>query len=240
MDYYFLLIIILSLSFVQSVLGIGLLVLGTPTLMFLGNSFFETMSIIIPSSIVISFLQIIDEKNDINKFKSEFLIYCLPAVFLGLLFIKLYGELINFKLLLGIMLLLSGLVRAKKNYKKTSEIISNNKKKFQIFIGLVHGISNMGGGFLALFSSSLFKEKKIIRSSIAYGYLLMGLLQYLFLLIFVENVFRKDIFLFILISIFSYYILGKPLFSKISNDLFQKLITSIIIIYGISVITAQI
>ena len=69
MDYYFLFIIILILSFVQSILGIGLLVLGTPTLMFLGNSFFETMSIIIPSSIVISFLQVIDEKNENKKFK---------------------------------------------------------------------------------------------------------------------------------------------------------------------------
>ena len=239
MDYYFLLIIILSLSFVQSVLGIGLLVLGTPTLMFLGNSFFETMSIIIPSSIVISFLQVIDEKNDIKKFKSDFLTFCLPAVFLGLIFIKFNDELINFKLLVGIMLLLSGLLRIKKNKKKTYEIISHNKKKFQIFMGLVHGITNMGGGFLALFSSTLFKDKKIIRSSIAYGYLLMGLLQYLFLLIFIEDVFRKDIFLFILISVSSYYIIGKPFFLKISNDLFQKLITSIIIIYGISVIIAQ-
>ena len=138
------------------------------------------------------------------------------------------------------MLLLSGLLRIKNNYKKTYEIISNNKKKFQIFIGLVHGITNMGGGFLALFSSSLFKDKKVIRSSIAYGYLLMGLLQYIFLLIFVENVYRNDIFLFMLISIFSYYILGKPSFSKISNDLFQKLITYIVIVYGVSVIITQI
>lgn len=84
----------------------------------------------------------------------------------------------------------------------------------------------MSGGFLVLFSSSLFKDKKIIKSSIAYGYLLMGLLQYLFLLMFIEDVFRKDIFLFILISVTSYYIIGKP-FSKISNDLFQNLLHSL-------------
>ena len=54
----------------------------------------------------------------------------------------------------------------------------------------------------------------------------MGLLQYLFLLMFIEDVFRKDIFLFILISVTSYYIIGKP-FSKISNDLFQNLLHSL-------------
>ena len=58
MDYYLLLGIITILSFVQSVLGIGLLVLGTPTLILMNYSFFETMAIILPSSIAISLISI--------------------------------------------------------------------------------------------------------------------------------------------------------------------------------------
>ncbi len=239
MDYYLLLGIIIILSFIQSILGIGLLVLGTPTLILMNYSFFETMAIILPSSIAISLIQTIESKDNYNKFKKDFLKYCLPGVLVSLIIILYISETINFKLIAGLMLLISGLMRLWKSNSVMSEFIYTNSKKFQIFIGLMHGLTNMGGGFLALFTSSIFKSKQTIRSSIAYGYLFMGLLQYSFLLFFVENTFRKDIFMLIIISLTSYYFLGKPIFKYISNIFFQRVITLIIIIYGFIIILGE-
>ena len=104
-------------------------------------------------------------------------------IFIGILFIIRFEELINFKLIAGIMLLLSGLIRIGKSFNKMNDTLKKNTIKFHIFNGIIHGLTNMGGGFLALLSSSIFSDKINIRNNIAFGYLLMGILQY-FLLFF--------------------------------------------------------
>ena len=237
MDYYILIIIILVLSFMQSVLGVGLLVLGTPTLLIIGFNFFDALSILLPSSIIISFLQTIESKEDYKNFNIDFLLYCLPSVLVGLLLVIYFENIINFKLFIGVMLIISGIMRFKKNISYLNEKINKFKKGFLLFIGLVHGLTNMGGGLLTLFSSSIFQDKKRIRNSIAYGYLFMGILQYISLLLLVENIFRVDIFLFMLISIISYIFFGKPYFKYISNNFFQQFITYIILIYGFIILS---
>ena len=54
-------------SIFQSIFGIGLLVFGTPTFLLLGYDFFDVLNILLPHSIVISFLQMISsQEKDIN------------------------------------------------------------------------------------------------------------------------------------------------------------------------------
>ena len=50
-------------SIFQSIFGIGILILGTPTFLLLGYSYFETLNILLPFSIAISLLQIITTKK---------------------------------------------------------------------------------------------------------------------------------------------------------------------------------
>ena len=57
------LLIISIFCFFQSVFGVGLLLLGTPTFLLMGYNFFEVLNILLPYSILISFLQISSSKN---------------------------------------------------------------------------------------------------------------------------------------------------------------------------------
>ena len=52
--------IVALFSTVQSVFGVGLLVFGTPTLLLLGCSFEETIAYLLPSSALISVMQVVD------------------------------------------------------------------------------------------------------------------------------------------------------------------------------------
>ena len=52
----------------QSIFGVGLLLLGTPTFLLIGYDFFEVLNILLPYSIVISYLQIFIN----NQIKFEF------------------------------------------------------------------------------------------------------------------------------------------------------------------------
>ena len=60
-------IVISFLVLVQSIFGIGLLLFGTPTFILLGYSYAETLSILLPNSILISLMQTIFTKK--KKFK---------------------------------------------------------------------------------------------------------------------------------------------------------------------------
>jgi len=89
--------IIIILSIIQSIFGIGLLVIGTPVLLILNYDFFNVLSILLPCSILISILQInsYDVANNINK---NVIILSIPLIILGIFIIFTYKLYINFKL----------------------------------------------------------------------------------------------------------------------------------------------
>ena len=55
-------------SLIQSIFGVGLLLLGTPTFLLLGYNYFEVLNILLPYSILISVLQIIFNKDKMLGF----------------------------------------------------------------------------------------------------------------------------------------------------------------------------
>ena len=112
---------------------------------------------------------------------------------------------------------MSGLIRIDKSLSKTNDVLKKNSKKIHFFNGIIHGLTNMGGGFLALLSSSIFQDKINIRNNIAFGYLLMGTLQYSLFFFLVDSFYYRYTHVLVGISLFSFFILGKILFAKISN-----------------------
>ena len=58
----------------QSFFGVGLLLLGTPTFLLIGYDFFEVLNILLPYSIVISFLQIFATKDRNFEFGKKILL----------------------------------------------------------------------------------------------------------------------------------------------------------------------
>ena len=86
------------------------------------------------------------------------------------------GELINIKLYVSILLIISSLVLLYKNrISKLTKILYVYRKLILISIGSIHGATNMGGAFLSIFSSSINNEnRQYTRNYIAYGYFVMG------------------------------------------------------------------
>ncbi|MCO4755248.1 MAG: hypothetical protein KC478_12255 [Bacteriovoracaceae bacterium] len=238
MDFLLILGTLTTFSIVQSIIGVGLLVFGTPTLMLMGNSFDETLSIVLPASICISFLQVIEPGVSTKEFKKEFNFLCVPFVFIGLLFVLISNININLNLLVGSMLLISGLIRFSPSVsQKLSSFILRHRKIYQVIMGTIHGLTNMGGGLLTIFSSSVHsKNKASTRAGVAYGYLLMGLIQYGLLLFLKPTLLSPLVFLYILVGGLSYLIIGKKIFFNTEEELFQKGITGIILFYGVMLI----
>ena len=231
-DIYVLFLIIIIFSVFQSCLGVGLLLFGTPTLIILGYSYVETLWIILPSSIVISLTQVLFDRDLIQAKKSIFLL-TVPALTIGLIIILLSGDLVNVSKIVGIGLLIVASIRQSKVLNAyLSNIISSRTSIYLIFTGLIHGLSNMGGGPLSVLMSSLHNSKSVIRVNIAYVYLFFGISQIIILTIFQLKVFEVNYLVFPIVAIMSYFFIGKPLSNYIDDNKYQSFITIMVFIYG--------
>ena len=146
---------------------------------------------------------------------------------------NLGNGLFDIKLFVSVLLIISSLIALMKNkiysFKKCIRLY---RKYILIYIGSIHGLTNMGGGFLSIFSSIINEENKYLsRSYIAYGYFIMGILQ-----VFTIALISRES-----LSLFKWYYLIIPcctfipcqkIFKTIKNVTFIKIIYYLALIYG--------
>ena len=236
MDFFLETLVLLILIIIQSIFGIGLLLFGTPTFLIIGYDFFNTLNFLLPISITISLLQFLSLKSKSKKIISYFNFYCLPFLVVFLIFALNFKDFLNFKFYVTIILIISSILALKNNnFFLTKKIIINYKKIFLIFIGVVHGLTNMGGGFLSIFSSLINNNKKYTRHFISYGYLTMGLIQYFILLLLdYKNLdFSKVYYVFFALVL---YFPSQEIFKKVNDVLFRKIISIIALFYGLTIL----
>ena len=163
-------LLILLFCVIQSLFGVGLLLFGTPTLLLMGYSYEDTLVILLPPSTMISFIQTFLGFNLVDTKKLIF-VYSIPTVVLGLILVLNFGEDFKLETIVGIMLLAIVFIRASKKTKNYINMFVNKYIKYLFTTGFIHGISNMGGGFLAIngvHHSDKYKIKQILHSDICF------------------------------------------------------------------------
>lgn len=232
MEILFFYSLIFILVTIQTIIGVGVLVLGTPLLLIFNYGIIEIMNMLLPISILTSLLNYIylkyNKKNlKINldqNIKRAFVFIFLPGISIGLILTKALHQFINFEVLVSFVIFLSLIINWK--FKKKIDFLPLYLKKFIIiFIGMVHGLTNSGGTLLTIFFTSLNKDKKNqSRYSITFYYLILVLAQYLiFIIIFDKEIFLDHFFQIISIVISALF-LGNILIKKISEIFFQRTI----------------
>ncbi len=226
------LIIIIFLCAFQSVFGVGLLLFGTPLFLMIGYNFSSTLAIILPVSILISFLQIIYRSHLNKKLIVEYNLYTLPFLVLFLIF-SIKTNYLDVKLFVSILLIISSLlVIMKSKIYSFKKYICSYRRYILMFIGSIHGLTNMGGGFLSILSSIINEENKYLsRSYIAYGYFIMGIVQITTIVL----ISKESLSLFkwyYLIIPFCIYLPCQKIFKIINNVIFIKVIYYLAFLYG--------
>ena len=237
MDHLLEIFLILILIAIQSIFGVGLLLFGTPSFLLFGYDFANTINILMPVSITISSLQFFKSKIKDRKFVNEYNLYCLPFLILFLIIALKYKNFFDFKLLVALLLIFSSiLILNKSKFSSFKKKFFEIKKIILIGIGCVHGLTNMGGSFLAIYSTLVSKNvKEIARFYICYGYLIMGIFQYLLVLILNYNFIKFDKLYYILIALVIYFPTQR-IFKKINDKKFSKYINLIALFYGIIIV----
>ncbi len=234
-DFLILFVIILT-GIVQSVFGTGLLLFGTPILLLLGYEFFQVLSILLPCSIFINLFQLLNNKNNIDfSFFRSMLIFTVPFIILFLYFNKL--GLFNINLLVGIFLFF---LAFKDSFVKFIPKINYAKGEtlYLVIMGIVHGISNLGGAILTsiIFSKGLSKEKS--RATIAICYLAFALFQLLtmFLSGNTDLIFMNISFVYWILVLSTFYFTNKFVFLDLSESNYKSFFRFFLSLMSISLI----
>ena len=177
--------IIILLIVIQSIFGVGLLLFGTPSFLVLGYDFANTINILMPVSITISVLQFFRSKIKDSFFIKEYNLFCLPFLIIFLFIALKFKYLFDFKLLVALLLIFSSILILNKNkFSSFRKTFFKFKRIVLVGIGCLHGLTNMGGSFLAIYSTLVSENvKEVARYYICYGYLIMGVFQYILVLL---------------------------------------------------------
>jgi uncharacterized membrane protein YfcA len=238
---YFILILIV---FVQSIMGVGVLVIGTPILLILDFHILEIMKTLLPISILTSLINLIIirkskkvDKIKLNKnIKKNFFLICIPAVLIGLFSLKKFENQINFNFIVSCVILAS--ISIKIYQKKIWVYLRNNifLKSVMLLMGIVHGITNTGGTLLMLFFTKSLKSMiDSNRYNISFFYFVLATIQYLiFILIFGNSIEYKFDELIFITSVVIGVLLGNFLIKFINQDILDKFIILISIISALT------
>jgi uncharacterized protein len=213
----------------QSVFGIGILFLGTPTLLILGYPFAETLSIVLPASIAVSLLQVLRGSLPASSWIGEFALWCLLPLGVVLVIGLSSGLDVELELFVALMLLAYVAIRLTPD---SSSLLQDNVRRFPRVwlcgIGIVHGLSNLGGGLLAIFAANTFQDKKMIRNRIAFCYLCFAAIQLSALAILTPGVMHVAQFGYAVLAGIVFMIIERHVFESIASPVFDRVFTILI------------
>lgn len=226
--------IIIILSIVQSLFGMGLLVFGTPLLMLSGLNYSETLTYLLPSSLVISISQVVSQRQILNANTKNFLLFSILPLIVTLYFVLKNKLNLDINNAIAFVLIFFSMINSfKLSSEQAKNIVNRYPKSILAIMGFVHGITNLGGSILAVFSTCKFEEKLAIRNFIAFCYLAFALVQIIVLITNDAFVYSGKSVYFPLISYFIYMTLGRNAFDLTSNALYKRLFNIFMFIFGL-------
>ena len=221
-------------SFIQSIFGVGILLFGTPLLMLQGYNFLQSLIVLLPISLLINLFQIFKDHSAIDlDFYKKILIYTIPFIVIFLIFIN--KTKINIGILIGVILLLVAAKDFSIRANKMVNLLVRYEKSYLIIMGIVHGLTNLGGSLLTAVVHAKDYEKRIIRATIAASYATFAIFQIVTLLVYSFDIDIKlsMIALSLAVGLTIFIVTEKMIFTDIDTVAYRKLFSGFMFLSGL-------
>ncbi len=180
------LLIITITAIIQSIFGVGVLLFGTPLMLLAGYDFINTLRILLPISIAINSLQILKHYQLVDHhFFRSVLIFSIPFVVLFLFIVS--TSTVNINILVGIFLIFVALKNFSIHLEKFLETTVKFEPLYLVVMGIVHGMTNLGGSLLTAIVHAKQYDKNQTRVTIAVCYATFAVFQLLTLALLGKN-----------------------------------------------------
>lgn len=232
------LIALILTTVIQSLFGVGILLFGTPLLLLLGYDFSYALTVLLPISIAINMLQVVKHYSFINidLYKSV-LLYTIPFVIFFLFIIS--NIKVNIGLLIGLFLIFVALKNISPRIEKSLRLMIQHEKIYLMIMGIIHGITNLGGSLLTALVHEQGHSKNITRVTIAICYATFAVFQLftLYLIGYENGMSYTDNMLLLQICMVVFVITEEFLYKQIDNQKYTRLFAIFLAISGILLIS---
>lgn len=169
-------LVVSATSIIQSLFGVGVLLFGTPWLLLIGLEFIPALQYLLPVSLVISLLQVARDARWIDQGMMRRLIgLTLPAIAVTLWATSLYRPRLD---LVVAALVISVAVQERVRWiARAITALLGFERAYMIFMGIVHGASNLGGGLLTAWVYGKQHHGRAARGTVAAGYGMFATVQ---------------------------------------------------------------
>ena len=224
--------LILVLAVVQSLFGVGILLFGTPILLIAGYEYQEALMYLLPASAAISWSQVWDFKSHKldGGYRKLFLLICIPCLVFGMLITQQYDLKFGIRVFVTSMLFLAFILRTSSSLRaKLQHFMKRRLKLALASMGLIHGLSNMGGSILTPLVSSIYPEKNKVMAGVSFDYAFMASFQLAVLILVQGQKFMPHYLIGSVIALSVRYLIGKRVFELTQDRYYQRLINGFIL-----------
>ena len=222
---------IITVSLIQSIFGVGVLLFGTPILLILGYDFVNALNLLLPISIFINLFQISKDYRHINlSYYKKLIVYSIPPIIILLWFTLELN--INPSVIIGIFLIFISLKSLSRNIAQIIEVLFNYQRTYLVIQGVIHGLTNLGGSLLTSNIFALNLKKDETRATISISYFTFAIFQ-IITLMYMGKLIYIEIEL-ILLGILTFLLCEHFIYKKISVTAYDKIFAVFLFISGIT------
>jgi len=220
-------------SFIQSIFGVGVLLFGTPLLMLQGYDFFQAVIVLLPISLLINLSQIVKDHKSVDiAFYKKIIVYTIPFI---VIFLAVLNEIkINIGLLIGVLLLLVAAKDFSDRVNNFVNLVVRHERSYFILMGIVHGLTNLGGPLLTVAVHSKGYEKRTTRATVAASYATFATFQIvtLFFSNFDLDIKLSTIALSMSVGLTMFIVTEKIVYANIGAENYRRLFAAFIFLSG--------
>ena len=220
-------------SFIQSIFGVGVLLFGTPLLMLQGYNFFQAVIVLLPISLLINLSQIAkDHKSVDTAFYKKIIVYTIPFI---VIFLPVLNEpKINIGLLISVLLLLVAAKDFSARVNNFVNLVVRHERSYFILMGIVHGLTNLGGPLLTVAVHSKGYGKRTTRATVAASYATFATFQIvtLFFSNFDMDIKLSTIALSMSVGLTMFIVTEKIVYANIGAENYRRLFAAFIFLSG--------
>jgi len=220
-------------SFIQSIFGVGVLLFGTPLLMLQGYNFFQAVIVLLPISLLINLSQIVKDHKSVDiAFYKKIIVYTIPFI---VIFLAVLNEIkINIGLLISVLLLFVAAKDFSDRVNNFVNLVVRHERSYFILMGIVHGLTNLGGPLLTVAVHSKGYGKRTTRATVAASYATFATFQIvtLFFSNFDMDIKLSTIALSMSVGLTMFIVTEKIVYANIDSENYRRLFAAFIFLSG--------
>ena len=222
---------------IQSLLGVGVLLLGTPILLLLGYPFVTALAVLLPISLSISLLQVSRHYACIDpQFYKKVLSWSVPCVVLSLFLVT--RTVTNIGVIVGLFLIIVSLKNVSERMNRFIASMVRYERTYFLAMGIVHGLTNLGGALLAAIVHGKNYAKDAARATTAASYATFVVFQLLTLFVALESfpVSFSETAAYVLAGVVIFLVTEKVVYAKINTDKYRVIFAVFLFVSGVVLI----